>query len=285
MEIVAELSYNHFGNIEYAFKMIELAKNAGATAVKFEIRNSKNYFKHNAKIEKKKSKYEFTDKDIEKFADCCKKYKIDWFASIHDLHSLQRICSFNPKYIKVASREVRCFEFLKAIKNINRKKFPILVSTGGLSFFEIKKIYTLLKEEDLTIIHTSCLYPCPIENLNMNRIKLMKEKFAARIGYSGHEQGYEASLYAVSVGADYLERHFSLNTDKVAKGMKSFRDDLCTLTPEQFADMAVMVKIIYELRNRKPNLTANKKELQRVNIYGKPAWNGTDIYLKPVLRK
>ena len=284
MEIVAEFTYNHFGNIKRALKMIESAKNVGATAVKFEIRNSKNYFKHNPEIKKKKSRYEFSDEDIQKFSEYCKKNKIDWFASVHDMHSFYRIFHFKPKYIKVASREARCYEFLQALKRYNKKKFPLLISTGGLSFYQIQKIYKLLKDDNITLIHTSCLYPCATENLNMNRIKLMKEKFNCRIGYSGHEHGYEASLYAVSIGADYLERHFSIGRRQVAKGMKNFKDDLCTLSPSTFKEMTEKVRKIYYLRNQKENLTVNKEELMRVNIYGELGWNG-DIYLKPVSRK
>lgn len=284
MEIVAEFTYNHFGDINRALRMIDMAKISGATSVKIEVRNSARYFRNNYAIKKKKEKFEFSDEQIQKFSNHCEKSNISWFASVHDLHSLKRILLFHPKYIKVASREARCLEFLEAIKKIIQKKFPLLISTGGLSFSQIKKIYSLLKNENLTLIHTSCLYPCPKKRLNINRIKQMKVKFQCPVGYSGHEEGYLPSLYAVAIGADYIERHFTLEEGRkrVAKAMKEFNDDLCTLSPSAFKQMAEAVKIIYELRNQKANQFVNAEELLRVNIYGKPAWEGTDIYLKPV---
>ena len=282
MEIVAEFTYNHFGNIERAKEMIGAAKNAGATCVKFELRNSENYFRNNPAIQKKKAAYELTDAQIKEFAAHCEKTGIDWFASVHDLHSLQRILPFHPKYIKVASREARVMDFLSRVQEINAGNYPVIISTGGLSFENVTEIYRLFKNENLFLLHTNCIYPCAAEKLNMNRIRAMKEKFNCKIGYSGHEEGFLASLYAVSLGVDYIERHFTLeNKEEVAKGFPDFKDDRCTLSPSEFSEMVKALHVFLKLRNQKISEEILPEELQRVNAYGKIAWDGTDVFLQP----
>jgi len=281
MEIVAEFTYNHFGDIVRAKKMIEEAKSSGATCVKFEMRNAESYFRNNPEISKRKGAFEFTDEQIKEFVLHCEKMKIDWFASVHDIHSLQRILPFHPKYIKVASREARMTDFILKVKTFTAKKHPIIVSTGGLSFKQVQEIYALLKDENLFLLHTNCIYPCAVEKLNMNRIRLMQESFSCKIGYSGHEEGFLASLYAVTIGVDYLERHFTLDDNvEVAKGFPNFKDDQCTLSPSQFREMVNAVNLFTKFRNEKVNAEILEEELQRVNAYGKIDWDGHDVFLQ-----
>jgi sialic acid synthase SpsE len=280
MEIVAEFTYNHFGNIDRAKQMIGEAKNAGATCVKFEIRNSENYFKNNPEIQQKKRSFEFNDQQIMEFVLHCQQEQIGWFASVHDIHSLRRILPFHPKYIKVASREARVMDFLVEIKKINENKIPVIVSTGGLSFEEVEKIYGLFKDQELWLLHTNCIYPCPVEKLNMNRIRKMKVSFNCKIGYSGHEEGFMASLYAATLGADYIERHFTLNDQQdVAKGKPSFEDDRCTLSPLQFKEMADAVNLITQLYDQPLREEIAPEELERINAYGNIGWDGEDVFL------
>ncbi len=282
MEIVAEFTYNHFGDINRAKRMIVEAKKAGATCVKFELRNNDNYYRNNSEIRNRRSKYEFSGEQISEFVAHCKKVNIGWFASVHDIDSLKKIIPFHPKYIKIASREARSFEFLKKVVEINKKKFPIIISTGALTFTQIKKIALLMRYERLTFLHTSCLYPSDIDDLNMNRIKKMKELFDCKIGYSGHEEGFIPSLYACFLGVDYIERHFTLEekNNRVAKGKKSFKDYLCTLSPIIFAEMVASIKAIEQMKIQKLKKSINPKELERVNTYGKLQWDGEDLFLK-----
>jgi N-acetylneuraminate synthase len=283
MEIVAEFTYNHFGNIDRAKEMIDAAKKSGATCVKFELRNSEKYFRNNYEIQKKRAAYEFTDEQINEFVLHCKKAEIDWFASVHDIHSLQRILPFLPKYIKIASREARAMDFLLKVKELNNKTHPIIISTGGLSFEQVKEIYQLFKDEQLFLLHTNCIYPCTTEKLNMNRIRIMRASFDCKIGYSGHEVGFLPSLYAVSLGINYLERHFTLNDkSEVAKGLPEFKDDECTLSPEQFREMVNAVNLFIQLSNQPVDQGISAEEIKRVNAYGKIDWDGEDVFLQAV---
>ncbi len=282
MEITAEFTYNHFGDIIRARKMIDAAKAAGATCVKFEVRNNASYFRNNPEIKKRKSRFEFSIKQMEAFVDYCRRVKIQWFASVHDLHSLKLVIELKPKYIKVASREAQCLPFLKEIVAVNKKERPIIVSTGAMKMQEIKSIYNLLKKEDLILVHTNCIYPCPPQLLNINRIIEFKKIFNCRIGYSGHEEGIIPSLYATTLGIDYLERHFTLEekNKKVAKGKQHFKDDLCSLSPSWFKEMTEAINLILKLKSQKHSNKISVDELLRLNTYGKLIWSGEDVFLK-----
>jgi sialic acid synthase SpsE len=284
MEIVAEFSYNHFGNIDRAKKMIDAAQLAGATCVKFELRNNNSYFRNNTEIRSYREPFEFSDLQIKEFAKHCEQLGIGWFASLHDLHSLSRIMQFKPRYLKIASREARCEPFLNKVKEVNNNAFPVVISTGGLSCNQIENIYSLFGPVGLTLVHTSCLYPCDTSDLNMNRIKWMMKNFKSNTGYSGHETGFLPSIYATVLGVNYLERHFTLEEDekKIAKGKSYFNDELCTLTPDAFANMVNHLNLVLQLRDQPIAEGANPHEMERVCTYGVPAWDGNDVFLLPV---
>ena len=282
MEIVAEFTYNHLGNLDRARKMIDAAKAVGATCVKFEMRNNDSYFRNYESIRDRKQGYEFTDEAIAGFVNHCKEVSIEWFASVHDIHSLMKVIPLKPRYLKIASREARIIPFLSKFKEVNGKAFPVIVSTGGLSFKQVEEIYELMKDEKLTMLHTSCLYPCEPEYLNMNRIRKMKERFNCNIGYSGHERGYLPSLYAATLGVSYIERHFTLEdkVSTVAKGKEDFKDELCTLGPIAFKEMVNAIELFRQLHNQETKDKVTEQELSRVNAYGIPSWDGEDVYVR-----
>jgi N-acetylneuraminate synthase len=216
------------------------------------------------------------------FISDCNKVGIPWFASVHDFYSLKKILPFGPKYIKVASREARIGSFLACVKELTEGRVPIIISTGGLLFEQIEQIYNQMSRGHLTLVHTSCLYPCGIENLNMNRVRMMKDKFDCNIGYSGHEQGFLPTLYATALGVNYIERHFTLEDrqKKVAKGKEGFQDDLCTLGPETFAEMVNGVRLFMQLIKQNTDKGNLPLELERVNAYGIPDWDGHDVFVR-----
>ena len=281
IEIVAELTYNHLGNKDRALKMIDAAKAVGATCVKFELRNNPGYFKNHREVRDNKEQHEFTSAALQQVVAHCNHERIDWFASIHDISSLQKVLALKPRYIKIASREARLTPFIERVKELVNREYPVIISTGGLSFEQIKEVYKLMRGEDLTLLHTSCLYPCNTEHLNLNRIRKMKQEFSCNIGYSGHEEGIFASLYAVTLGVTYIERHFTLeDKDKqVTKGQNYFKDELCTLGPQAFRELVNGIRTFEQLQKQPVNDSVVAAEITRVNAYGILAWNG-DVYIQ-----
>lgn len=131
-----------------------------------------------------------------------------WFASCWDKGSVDFIDQFNPPCYKIASASLTDDELLKCTKS---KGKPILLSTGMSTMEEIEHAIDILGEENTIIYHCTATYPANSDEINLNCIKTLKEKFSCPVGYSGHERGIAPSILAVAVGACSVERHITLD--------------------------------------------------------------------------
>jgi N-acetylneuraminate synthase len=239
--LIAEIGINHNGSIKLAKKMIDLAKDCGFDFVKFQKRNPDI---STPEIQKKilrntpwgyityldyKKKIEFGLKEFKQIDSYCKKKKIKWFASAWDLESQSFLKKFNLKYNKVASAMVTN---LKLISRIAKEKKLTFISTGMSSMKNISKCLKIFKKEKCKFILMHCVstYPCPPEKLNLRMIQTLKKKFKCEVGYSGHESDVSPTILAYFLGANYIERHITLDrtmwgTDQAASlaepGMRS----------------------------------------------------------------
>ncbi len=225
--IIAEIGINHEGHISRALKLIRSAKKAGANAVKFQLfdphtlasKNSAKTINQKNKL-KKESLFEMwkrlslNERKIIKLKKFSEKLKIDFFCSIFDYKSLKIIKKTRIKSIKIASSDITDIPLLKEIAKTKKK---IFLSTGMASTKEISNAVKILNKKKLTILHCVSLYPCPIEYSNLSRMKKLKEKFKTKIGYSDHCRGIDASISAITLGAETIEKHFTDN--KNAKGL------------------------------------------------------------------
>lgn len=218
--IIAEIGINHNGDIEIAKKLIDAAKHAGVSAVKFQKRTPAlcvpehqrgqmrdtpwgyiNYLDYRYKVE-------FDQKDYERIDSHCKSVGIDWLASSWDVQSLEFIEAFNPPAHKVPSALLTDHKLLRALKATAK---PVILSTGMSTIKEIKEAVSILGTKHLIITHTTSSYPCPPDELNLSMIQTLREMFPCPIGYSGHEVGLVTSAVAVALGACLVERHVTLD--------------------------------------------------------------------------
>ena len=217
--IIAEIGINHNGSIEIAKKMIDVAKTMGCDAVKFQKRTIDIvYTKEELDIPREsifgntnrqlKEGLEFDYEaycEIDKYA---KEKDIIWFASCWDEASVDFIEQFNVPCYKIASASLTDDNLLKYIKSKNK---PILLSTGMSSLFQIDHAIRILGEDNLVLYHTTSTYPTDLNEINLNVIKELKERYSCPIGYSGHERGVMPSVLAVAYGAVSVERHITLD--------------------------------------------------------------------------
>ncbi len=225
--IIAEIGINHNGSMEIVKQLIEGAKKAGANAVKFQKRAPEkcvpkeqwniqrdtpwgriSYIDYRRKIEFKFSQYQEID-------DFCKNIRIDWTASCWDEDSVDFIEKFDPPFYKIASASLTDVPLLLRAR---ATKIPVMISTGMSTMDEIVSAGKVLGTNDqcdvgrLLIAHSTSTYPCQLKELNLRMIKTLKEKFpGVPIGYSGHETGLAPSLAAIALGANFLERHITLD--------------------------------------------------------------------------
>lgn len=263
IEFVSELSYNHFGSTELLIRLIQQSKKAGADYIKFEKRSHKSY----KSFKSLKMEYELDNEKIQKIIEICSKEKIGWFCSVRDLESAEFIKKFEPKKIKIASREAHSLDFIIKIVHLYRNS-EYIISTGGMILNEIQNIYNYFKSNNilnqLTIVHSVSKYPHSLEESNINRIKIFKKLFMCKIGYSGHEEGFFPSFYASTLGIKYLERHFALDKNLVVKSKESYEDERCTMTPYEYKTLVDYVRSYEIAKNLKFRDYPLNEEIERL---------------------
>jgi sialic acid synthase SpsE len=225
--IILEAGVNHDGNLEKAFKLIDLGVESGADFIKFQTysanklaaNNSPSYW--NLKEEPTTSQIElfsrydsFTLEDYKSLIDHCEKNKIQFLTTCFDTDWLDLLAPYLP-FFKIASADITNFVLIKAIAE---KGKPILLSTGASSFDEISSALMLIRsitDAEVCLMHCVLNYPTEFENANLNRIIELKHRFPDNlIGYSDHtrsEYSHFAISLAVQLGATIIEKHFTFD--------------------------------------------------------------------------
>jgi len=263
--IIAEIGNNHEGNYLLAKRLIKLAARAGADAVKFQTYKTSFFIN---KVEKKRFKklksFELSFGQFKSLKNFANKLGLYFISTPFDLESAYFL-SKNSDIIKIASSDNN---FYKLIEIVLKSKKPIIISTGLTNIAEIKKIVLFSKKilknkfkEHFALLHCVSAYPVEAKYANLNSIKYLKEKFSCTIGYSDHTIGNEASLVAVSLGAQIIEKHFTID-----KKYSSFRDHQLSA---DFVDLKNIVKNArkIELMLGKKNKILQKSEIKNVKEF------------------
>jgi len=220
--IIAEIGINHNGSLDIAKKLIDMAIDCGCDAVKFQKRNPDICVPEWKKNDKRdtpwghityleyKKKIEFNSLEYDEIDAYCKEKNIDWFASAWDLESLEFLDKYNLKFQKVPSVLITNIKFLEELASRNKKT---LISTGISTLKEIDRAVKIFQKYDCPHVINHCVstYPTPPEELNIRVITTLKNRYKCEIGYSGHEVDLLPSILAVSLGAEYIERHITLD--------------------------------------------------------------------------
>ena len=218
--IVAEIGINHNGELGIAKQLIDSAVEAGCDAVKFQKRTpelcvpleQRDKMRHTpwgyiSYMEYRKQ-VEFGQDEFSEITEYCHLNKIDWIASAWDEPSVDFLEQFDPILHKAPSASLTDTALLKNMRQQNR---PIILSTGMSETDQIQAAVDLIGTEDLILAHCTSTYPCPPEELNLNMIQTLREKYPCPIGYSGHEVGLPTTIAAVTLGACVIERHITLD--------------------------------------------------------------------------
>lgn len=235
-KVVAEIGCNHKGDIEIAKEMIKVAKIfCEADVVKFQKRSNKELLteeQYNAPHPNPANSYgdtygahrEFLEFDLEQnreLKEYCDSLGIVYSTSTWDLTSAKEIASLNPELIKIPSACNNNYEMLEWL--CDNYKGEIHISTGMTSKSEIEDLITFFEEKqrnkDVVLYACTSGYPVPFQDVCLNEIMLIKEKYAHRvkeIGFSGHHLGIAVDVVAYSLGASWIERHYTL--DRTWKG-------------------------------------------------------------------
>jgi len=217
--IIAEIGINHNGDVEIAKKLIAAAKNAGCSAVKFQKRTIEAVYTKEELAAPRENPFGSTNGDLKRGLELspeaykqidryCKELDILWSASPWDEASVDFLAQFNVPYYKIAAASLTDAGLLRRIKG---KEKPVIMATGMSNQDEIDKAVALLDKNNLILMHCVSQYPASPENINLNKIITLKERYGVLIGYSGHELDTVISPAAAAMGACAIERHFTLD--------------------------------------------------------------------------
>ena len=149
--------------------------------------------------------------DFEKINDYCKKIGVQFLSTPDEEESLDFLCSMNLPFVKIGSGEVTNIPYLRVIGSKHQK---VVISTGMSTLADVEKAYnTLMKSgaKEVAMLHCTTNYPCPYEEVNLQAMQTMKAAFKCQVGYSDHTMGIEVPIAAVAMGAEIIEKHFTLD--------------------------------------------------------------------------
>jgi sialic acid synthase SpsE len=225
--IIAEAGVNHNGSLTIAKKLVDIAVEAKADAVKFqtfiadEIILKKapkaRYHVETTGSDKKQSWYELLksqeiSRDMHKeLIKYCRIRKIIFMSTPYDYKSCDLLDDLGVEIFKIASTDANNFKF---IDYISKKKKPVILSTAMANIEEVDISYKILKKnlkDQFAIMQCTGSYPAPTEDANLNVIKSYKERFQCHIGYSDHVVDNCAALAATAIGISCYEKHITVN--------------------------------------------------------------------------
>lgn len=205
-KIIAEIASSHNGDMELAKAMIRAAADAGADIVKFQSWQSKNVADTDPD-KKRYEKLELSDKDHEVLIKECNSVGVEFLTACFDIERIPFLSSLGLKTIKVPSVNLKEPKLLKALaENFEH----VFIATGMSNVDEIENAIKILSGTKYTIMHCVAIYPTPLEKANLKKIEWLK-KFSPSVGYSDHTLGTETPIIALSMGIEYLEKHFTLS--------------------------------------------------------------------------
>jgi N,N'-diacetyllegionaminate synthase len=272
--IIAEAGVNHNGSIELAKKLIDVAVDSGADAVKFQTFKAINLVSKNAqKAQYQKenmndgddSQFNMLKKlelDIETHKELisyCNSKNIMFLSTPFDHDSIKLLNDLGLEIFKIPSGEITNLPYLKHIGKLNKK---VILSTGMADIGEIEDALDVLiiagtKKENITVLHANTMYPTPMEDVNLKAMVTIGNTFDIAFGYSDHTLGIEVDIAAVAMGAVCIEKHFTL--DKTMEGP----DHKASLEPNE---LNAMVKAIRNIELALGNSVKKPSKSESPNI-------------------
>ena len=255
VKFIAEAGVNHNGDVGLAREMIDCAEDAGADFIKFQWFSSDNLVRKNADCadyqkrncsatdisqHKMLTKLELSRDDFESLVEYTAPKKVRFLATPFDEYALSALLAMGCRFIKISSGDLNDYFLLRSIAESDCN---VILSTGMSDLNLIKRTFDFLlanglSKESITLLHCTSDYPCPIRDVNLRAMSTLKETFDCVVGYSDHTSGIEVSIAAVALGANVIEKHFTL--DKTFVGP----DHSASLDPKQLKDLISAVRNI-----------------------------------------
>ena len=250
--IIAEAGVNHNGRLDLALQLCDAAKEAGVDAIKFQTWKTELIISKNTEMadyQKKNlgnddSQYDMLKKlelsydNFRLIKDYCDNIGIQFLSTADETESLDFLCELGMPFIKLGSGEITNIPYLRYCA---KKNMPLIISTGMCNLSDVATAFDVLTEagaKDITVLHCTTNYPCPMDEVNLRAMQTMKDAFKCKVGYSDHTMGTEIPIAAVAMGAEIIEKHFTL--DRNMEGP----DHKASLEPQELKYMVDCIRNI-----------------------------------------
>lgn len=245
--IIAEIGNNHQGDVALAKQLVDLAKQSGADAVKFQLRDLTSLYRQGDVSSSAGedlgaqytmnllAKFSLTPEQMTQVLDHCAQVDIDAFCTPWDEPSLRVLADYGVPALKIASADLTNHALLRACA---AEHLPMLVSTGMSTEDEIAASVEVMRRAgaQFALLQVQSTYPAPFKDVNLRYMDRLAELGNCPVGYSGHERGIHVPVAAVARGAHIIEKHFTI--DKTLEG----NDHQVSLLPAEFAEMVSRIR-------------------------------------------
>lgn len=308
--IIAEAGVNHNGDFETAKRMVVAAKKAGADYVKFqtavpelvisEFAPQAEYQKENTGIEESQldmcRKIHLPLSDYKRLKEYCDEIGIGFMSTPFELTSIELLADLGQDYFKVPSGEITNLPYLRKIAE---KGIPVILSTGMSTIGEIEEAIEILtgqhsttqkgfkptlKRSDITVLHCNTQYPTPYQDVNLRAMLTIKNELGVNVGFSDHSLGIEVPIAAAALGAEIIEKHFTLSRSMEGPDHKA------SLEPDELKAMVEGIRHVEEALgdgtkrvtdSERPNIEIARKSIVAVRLIKKgEVLTEENIYVK-----
>lgn len=270
IQIIAEAGVNHNGDVETAKKLVDAARKSGADIVKFQTFQPRKlasrhaamaeYQKENLGVEEPQdtmlSRLTLEQEDYVVLADYCREIGIQFLSTPFEIESVHFLTALQDRW-KIPSGEITNYPYLVEIAKTGKE---ILLSTGMSTLQEVDAAMDVFKENGagrIILLHCTTNYPAPMEEVNLNAMLTLRERYGCAVGYSDHTRGIEVPVAAAALGAAVIEKHLTLD-----RGMEG-PDHKASLEPDE---LEAMVKAIRNIEKAMGNGVKAPSESEKANI-------------------
>lgn len=245
--IIADIGSNHMQDLQLAKDSIDAVVESGADAVKFQsIQLNELYHKPNGATTDFIKKLEFPEEWHLELNQYCKEKGIIFFSSPTYLRAVDLLEDVNAPLYKLASAQIGTFpQIVERVASLNK---PTIFSTGISGYEEIIEAVKIFKKYDndqFIILHCNSIYPTPPERVNLQLMNTYRQMFGNPVGFSDHTVGRHISVSAVAMGANVIEKHFTLDRNLDTPDSNEFASD-----PDEFKKLVLEIRAVEAARGQ-----------------------------------
>ncbi|MBM6404315.1 N-acetylneuraminate synthase family protein [Phycicoccus sp. CSK15P-2] len=268
--VISEIGINHNGSVELAKHLVDLSAEAGADAVKFQLRDMAALYRGGTGSAGEDLGPQYTLDLLSRFNlpaerlfevfDHARDRGIDVMCTPWDAPSVDALVEYGVPALKIASADLTNHTLLT---HAAASGTPLVVSTGMSTEAEIRESVALLRSTGTpyALLHCQSTYPAPFKDVNLSYLTRLAELGDCPVGYSGHERGYHVPIAAVALGATIVEKHFTV--DKTMEG----NDHKVSLLPHEMREMVARIRELEEaLGSTEPRQVSTGEMMNRVNL-------------------